>query len=238
LEQLILNSCENLIEAPNFKKLKRLHLLNLDGCKSIKVLSGLSNLTALNDLRINNCISLPEVLNVQKLESLRILYMEGCKSIKALVGLEDLEALEQLKVDECENLTHILGIQKLKSLKFLSIAGCKSISNLLDLAKNLPKGCILRSWKYDYGKNYVYEFTCALRQVHLKPWIPCDPLKALPLELVSKSAQLNIYEEEQPHSISSQLSFVNIENKAQHGGVYCNLCNKLPIVGPRYTSKK
>ncbi|XP_068321698.1 TMV resistance protein N-like [Pyrus communis] len=133
LEELILHDCTNLVEVhPSFAVLKRLKVLRLSVCKSIKSLPSELEMDSLEVLDLTGCSKVKKIpefskqmKNLSKVSLGRTAIEKLPSTIGHLVGLTD------LFINHCRNLLDIpIEICNLKSLKQLWINGSSKIEKL------------------------------------------------------------------------------------------------------------
>lgn len=139
LEELILDGCTSLcVIHPSLLVHKKLILLNLEGCISLKALPSKIAMESLKTLVLSRCSKLkmfPEI--VGSMESLMKLMLDGTAIRELPMSIELLSGLDLLNLNDCDNLVRLPStINGLKSLKNLSLSGC---SNLENVPENLGK---------------------------------------------------------------------------------------------------
>ncbi|XP_057968483.1 TMV resistance protein N-like isoform X2 [Malania oleifera] len=133
LECLILEGCINLVKIhPSIGTLKRLILLNLKDCKSLRYLVSAIDLDSLESLILSGCSKLqtfPEVSS--NMPHLWELSLQGT-SIKELPpSIKYLSGLVSLDLKECKNLECLpSSICMLRSLETLTLSGCSKLAKL------------------------------------------------------------------------------------------------------------
>ncbi|CAN1832661.1 Disease resistance protein L6 [Linum perenne] len=139
LRELAIRNCLELIEVTGLDMLELLELLELEGCRSIKMLTDLSGLVKLTTFTIWGCTQLTEVRGLGRLESLLHLWIFGCQSIKELPNLSGLKNLTIFHVTKCRQLKEVNGLEGLKDLEHLDFMGCRNMRGELDISnfKNL-----------------------------------------------------------------------------------------------------
>ncbi|TYG96440.1 hypothetical protein ES288_A11G350700v1 [Gossypium darwinii] len=147
LKVLIMEGCTGLVDVHHsLVVLKRLKLLNLRDCKSLKSLPtkiGMESLEILILLGCSNLARFPEIDG--KIEHLKTLDLSGCYKVEYLPeNLQQAESLEVLDLSETAIKEPPSFISQLKNLKVLSFSGCKGPSklkrNLLSLFKVSQRG--------------------------------------------------------------------------------------------------
>ncbi|XP_052195826.1 TMV resistance protein N-like isoform X2 [Diospyros lotus] len=131
LKELSLEGCTNLVEIdPSIKAIKRIMLLNLRGCKYLKVLPTGCWLKSLKQLDLSGCSKLKNVFEVLVFtECLIKLDLDGT-CVKEL-PVEHLSNLQYISLRDCKKLTSLpSGICGLKFLRHLIVSGCSKLSKL------------------------------------------------------------------------------------------------------------
>ncbi|KAL4636965.1 hypothetical protein ACB092_03G046800 [Castanea dentata] len=126
------------LQISNLTALQNLKIWN---CPNLKSLSeGIGNLTALQNLEIKDClnlISLPEGMG--NLTALQNLEIRDCPNLKSLPeGMGNLTALQNLEIRDCPNLISLPeGIGNLTALQNLKIGDCPNLISLPEWIGNL-----------------------------------------------------------------------------------------------------
>ncbi|KAG4177078.1 hypothetical protein ERO13_A11G284300v2 [Gossypium hirsutum] len=156
LEKLILSGCSNLQSLPeidgkmecllelcfdgtnikelpsSIRNLRRLKVLNLKDCKSLKSLPIKIGMESLKKLILSGCSNLKRFPKIDgKMECLLELYLDG-SGIKGLpISIGNLSSLVLLNLKDCRNLVDLPGsIGGCKSLKSLNLSGCYKVEYL------------------------------------------------------------------------------------------------------------
>ncbi|XP_059640974.1 disease resistance protein L6-like [Cornus florida] len=144
--------CSNIMTLPKeIDALSRLKFLSLEKCVklqcilglppnlvrlnircglSLEMLSALSNLKLLSELRLYECVKLTKIQGLGKLQSLTSLRIEKCIELIEIEGLGNLELLESLEIDQCIELKEIQGLGNLVSLASFYMGWCFNIAEL------------------------------------------------------------------------------------------------------------
>ncbi|KAM5551830.1 hypothetical protein ABKV19_026607 [Rosa sericea] len=127
LETLDVEGCSHLVrihESLGF--LKKLIVLNLKDCKSLKRLPSRIEMESLETLILSNCSKVTKIPEFAgNMERLSVLYLDET-AIEALpVSIEQLTGLVTLNLSNCRNLVCLpRTINKLKSVENLNLSGC------------------------------------------------------------------------------------------------------------------
>jgi Leucine-rich repeat (LRR) protein len=124
-------------EAANLAPLARHRLLkslSLESCTA-RDLSPLSELTALQGLRLSGCSNVADVSPLRKLQQLRSLFLTPLESVEDLAPLAWLERLEELAVGGLERTETLDPLSALRSLRTLALAACMRIADLSPIAR-------------------------------------------------------------------------------------------------------
>ncbi|TYI03626.1 hypothetical protein ES332_A11G352700v1 [Gossypium tomentosum] len=147
LEVLIMEGCTRLVHVhPSLGVLKRLKLLNLRGCKSLRSLPTKIGMESLETLILSGCSNLARFPEIDgKMEHLKTLDLSDCYKVEYLPeNLHQAESLEELDLRKTAIKEPPSFISQLKNLKILSFDGCKGPSklkgNLLSLFKVSQRG--------------------------------------------------------------------------------------------------
>jgi Leucine-rich repeat (LRR) protein len=108
------------------------HRVNFD-CMS-EVLTGLPNLTQLQELRVKDFWMREVFPPVATLAALQILELRDCRELLELPPLDGLTALQTLEVTDCEKLQRLPLLDSLTALQTLDLSGCKELKYLPPLA--------------------------------------------------------------------------------------------------------
>ncbi|XP_052876926.1 disease resistance protein RPV1-like isoform X1 [Gossypium arboreum] len=156
LEKLILSGCSNLQSLPeidgkmecllelcfdgtNIKELpssignlRRLKVLNLKDCKSLRSLPIKIGMESLKKLILSGCSNLKRFPEIDgKMECLLELYLDGSGIKELPISIGNLSSLVLLNLKDCRNLVDLPGsIGGCKSLKSLNLSGCYKVEYL------------------------------------------------------------------------------------------------------------
>ncbi|XP_075648911.1 disease resistance protein Roq1-like isoform X2 [Castanea sativa] len=133
LEKLVLNGCIQLLEVhPSIMVLKRLTLLDLENCKSLRRLPSKFEMESLEILILSGCSKIkriPEFMGNMK--SLSKLHLNATAITKLPSSIEHLTNLASLHLRDCKNLLCLPSIIcSFKSLKDINLAGCLKLDGL------------------------------------------------------------------------------------------------------------
>ncbi|XP_031247612.1 TMV resistance protein N-like isoform X1 [Pistacia vera] len=127
VQSLILEGCTSLIKVFSSKKyLKKLAIINLRGCKSLKSFPSTSSLSSLESLNLSGCQMTKSLDNLTPLSFLRALYLVG-KKFESILGIEELSNLVVLDVRNCQRLR---SLPELPGLCRLLTTNCTSLEAL------------------------------------------------------------------------------------------------------------
>ena len=133
LEKLIFNGCINLHEVhPSIMVLKRLTLLGLENCKSLRSLPGKFEMKSLEILILSSCSKIKRIPEfMENMECLSKLHLDGIAITKLPSSIEHLTNLASLHLRDCKNLVCLPSIIcSFKSLKDINLAGCSKFDGL------------------------------------------------------------------------------------------------------------
>ncbi|XP_016650309.1 PREDICTED: TMV resistance protein N-like isoform X2 [Prunus mume] len=133
LQSIILEGCTNLVVIhPSIAGLKRLKVLNLKGCRSLKSLPNKIEMECLEILILSSCLSIKKIPEfVEPMEHLLELSLEETAIEKLPSSIEHLIGLTLLNLRNCKYLERLpRNICNLKSLKSLNICGCLKLKEL------------------------------------------------------------------------------------------------------------
>ncbi|XVF70292.1 hypothetical protein PTKIN_Ptkin11bG0149600 [Pterospermum kingtungense] len=156
LKLINLGGSKNMIKTPDFTMIPNIESVNFKGCtRLIDVHPSIASLRRLKLLNLSNCISLRSLPNKIGMGCLEKLNLQGCSNLKRFpeideemqcllelildgTGIEELPSsvgylinLVLLNLKDCKNLTSLpSSIHGLKRLKFLNLSGCSKIENL------------------------------------------------------------------------------------------------------------
>ncbi|PRQ55248.1 putative toll-like receptor, P-loop containing nucleoside triphosphate hydrolase [Rosa chinensis] len=127
LETLDLEGCENLVRIhQSVGFLKKLIVLNLKDCKSLKSLPSKIEMESLETLILSNCSKVKKIPEfVGNMERLLVLFLDETAIEELPVSIERLTSLVSLNLSNCRNLVCLPStINKLKSVENLNLSGC------------------------------------------------------------------------------------------------------------------
>ncbi|XP_052479380.1 disease resistance protein RPV1 isoform X1 [Gossypium raimondii] len=123
----------NIKELPSLiGSLKRLKVLNLKDCKSLKGLPIKIGMESLEKLILSGCSNLESFPEIDgKMECLLELYLDGTGIKELPISIGNLSSLVLLNLKDCRNLVDLPGsIVGCKSLKSLNLSGCYKVEYL------------------------------------------------------------------------------------------------------------
>ena len=135
LEKLILEDCVKLCEIhPSVGVHERLTLLNLKGCKSLKILPNRFEMKSLDILILSGCLKLKRIPEFAKnMGRVSRLYLDGIAITKLPTSIGNLTSLASLSVRDCKNLMSLpLTLFNMKSLVNINFSGCSKLCKLLE----------------------------------------------------------------------------------------------------------
>ncbi|KAG4177079.1 hypothetical protein ERO13_A11G284200v2 [Gossypium hirsutum] len=156
LEKLILSGCSNLQSLPeidgkmecllelyldgtnikdlpsSIENLRRLKVLNLKDCKSLRSLPIKIGMESLKKLILSGCSNLKRFPEIDgKMECLLELYLDGTAIKELPISIGNLSSLVLLNLKDCRNLVDLPeSIGGCKSLKSLNLSGCHKVEYL------------------------------------------------------------------------------------------------------------
>ncbi|CAN6555716.1 unnamed protein product [Malus baccata var. baccata] len=133
LEMLDLWDCKNLVEIhPSVAFLKKLKILNLRGCESIKSLPSEFEMDSLTSLWLGGCSNVKKIPEFgEQMKNLSQLFLCGTAIEKIPSSIGHLVGLKGLFLRNCKNLLNLpRAICNLKSLRHLDVRGCSKIDKL------------------------------------------------------------------------------------------------------------
>jgi Leucine-rich repeat (LRR) protein len=133
LQSLNLSYQEFLVYLQPLTKLTQLVSLTLIGC-SLTDLSGIGELSNLEDLDLSSCYELTNIEPLAALKSLSLLNLEECIELTDLTPLSQLTTLRYLKLSDCTSITDVSPLAGLNQLELLELIGCDALSDLMPLA--------------------------------------------------------------------------------------------------------
>ncbi|KAM5574594.1 disease resistance protein RUN1 [Rosa sericea] len=166
IETLVLEGCTRLVEVdPSIGVLKRLNLLNMRNCKSLKSLPPNISLESLTIFNLSGCSSLKKFPEIEgNMQSLLELHLDGTAIEELPASIESLTGLTLLNLGDCTNLFRLPStIHLLTSLKSLILTGC---SELGDIPENL--NCVECLEDLDISGTAIRELSCIADMKNLK----------------------------------------------------------------------
>ncbi|KAL4594474.1 hypothetical protein ACB092_12G023500 [Castanea dentata] len=133
LEKLVLNGCIKLHEVhPSIMVLKRLTLLDLENCKSLRRLPSKFEMESLEILILSGCSKIKRIPEfMENMKSLSKLHLNATAITKLPSSIEHLTNLTSLHLRDCKNLVCLPNIFcSFKSLKDINLAGCSKLDGL------------------------------------------------------------------------------------------------------------
>ncbi|MBA7529844.1 hypothetical protein ES705_22043 [subsurface metagenome] len=176
-----LSGSSSLENVNGLNKMRGLREINIQGCGSLKDLSGLSGSKGTmiqwkedekleklpgyswTDTLINPCLDFSRCENLRNIDSLKSfksicsINFTGCESLESLGALEGLDGLSSLDLTGCVSLTDVSGITGLKNLRALKMEGCTDVK--------IPPGTVNMKSKKEVEKYQVRLFKAAGKQV-------------------------------------------------------------------------
>ncbi|XP_050367584.1 disease resistance protein RPV1-like [Argentina anserina] len=166
IESIAMNNCERLVEVPSyFKNLHKLARFNVDGCRSLRVLSDMPSSMVSLHLSITAIEHLPSsIWCLEKLERLFLDECEGIKNITKSIGnigklysltliflcktsieglpssIDCLSELSGLRIRNCKRFISLpTSICKLKSLLWVDLGGCSSFEKFPEILEPMER---------------------------------------------------------------------------------------------------
>ncbi|KAF7833618.1 TMV resistance protein N-like [Senna tora] len=133
LERLILQSCTSLVKVhPSLGELKKLVLVNLRDCKTLKILPRKLEMNSLKDLVLGGCSKIAKLPEFGKsMKDLISIDLEDTVITELPESLEFLTGLRDLNLNGCKKLVCLPHtFHKLKHLRTLTLQGCLEFSKL------------------------------------------------------------------------------------------------------------
>ncbi|XP_048436882.1 TMV resistance protein N-like isoform X4 [Pyrus x bretschneideri] len=133
LEELYLSVCKNLVEIhPSIAVLKRLEVLKLDGCESIKSLPSKVEMDSLEYFNLDGCSNVKTIPEFgEQMKNLYFLVLDNTAIEKIPSSIGHAVGLRHLFLRNCKNLLYLpRAICNLKSLGNLAVIGCSKIDKL------------------------------------------------------------------------------------------------------------
>ncbi|XP_048436904.1 TMV resistance protein N-like [Pyrus x bretschneideri] len=133
LEKLELSACKNLVEIhPSIAVLKRLNVLQLDGCESIKSLPSKVEMDSLVYFNLGGCSNVKTIPEFgEQMKNLSSLTLDNTAIEKIPSSIGHAVGLRRFSLRKCKNLLYLpRAICNLKSLEELDVIGCSKIDKL------------------------------------------------------------------------------------------------------------
>ncbi|XP_048437158.1 disease resistance protein Roq1-like [Pyrus x bretschneideri] len=133
LEELYLSACMNLVEIhPSIAVLKRLKVLHLCDCESIKSLPSKVEMDSLVDFNLGGCSNVKTIPEFgEQMKNLSSLTLDNTAIEKIPSSIGHVVDLWRFSLRECKNLLYLpRAICNLKSLKWLDVGRCSKIDKL------------------------------------------------------------------------------------------------------------
>ena len=130
LEKLVLKGCINLLGLhPSIGVHKKLILLNLKGCKNLRILPSKFEMESLEILILSDCLKVKRIPEFgENMERVSKLYLDGTVITKLPTSIGNLTGLALLDVRDCKNLMSLpRTFFYMKSLKNLNFFGCSKL---------------------------------------------------------------------------------------------------------------
>ncbi|XP_048436880.1 TMV resistance protein N-like isoform X3 [Pyrus x bretschneideri] len=133
LKKLYLCACKNLVEIhPSIAVLKRLKVLQLDGCESIKSLPSKVEMDSLEHFNLGGCSNVKTIPEFgEQMKNLYLLKLDNTAIEKIPSSIGHAVGLRYLFLRNCKNLLYLpRAICNLKSFEELDVIGCLKIDKL------------------------------------------------------------------------------------------------------------
>ncbi|KAH9288823.1 hypothetical protein KI387_032940, partial [Taxus chinensis] len=119
----------------------KLKSVELNGCKNLQSVSGMSGLEELAILIICECpqlenlaclqgLSCLEMITIHGCEKLNYLAVQSCENLRRVSGLSDLSKLRELNIYECPELEELQSLARLSCLESLDIHKCEKLQGI------------------------------------------------------------------------------------------------------------
>ncbi len=135
-KRLTIGNAATLRDLSPLKSLSALQEVHLINCTGLKNVDGLKNLSALQMVSLSGCTGLTNVDALEHLSALRTVYLSDC-GLANVDGLKNLSALQKVWLDEWTELANVDALKNLSKLKWVHLNGCTGLTNV-DALKNLP----------------------------------------------------------------------------------------------------
>ena len=103
-------------------------VLEIENAATLRDLSALKNLSALQVLRVRPCTGLTDVHTLELLPSLQVVVLIDCTSLTNTDAVKNLSALQSLVLDGCTGLTNVDALKNLAALQSVSLQGCTGLT--------------------------------------------------------------------------------------------------------------
>ncbi|KAL4594467.1 hypothetical protein ACB092_12G023200 [Castanea dentata] len=191
LEKLVLNGCIKLHEVhPSIMVLKRLTLLDLENCKSLRRLPSKFEMESLEILILSSCSKIKRIPEfMRNMKRLSQLHLNATAITKLPSSIEHLTNLALLHLRDCKNLLCLpSNICCLKSLEDINLAGCSKLDGLAEnlwnvesLEKLNVSGISLREPPPSVTLENLKELSLQrCKEPPHKPWNNLFPLNLMP----------------------------------------------------------
>ncbi|XP_075670489.1 disease resistance protein Roq1-like [Castanea sativa] len=132
LRSIKLSDSRNLIRTPNFSAAPHLESIDFEGCTNlVEIHPSVGVLKRLILLNLKDCTSLKSLLPKLEMESLEILILSGCSKVKEIPEFaKDMEQLRELHLNGTAIKYLPSSIEHLTGLTLLNISHCKNLVGL------------------------------------------------------------------------------------------------------------
>ena len=133
LKELVLARCSNLRKLhPSVGKLKKLKLLDLDGCPKLTSLPDKFEMESLVTLNLSDCLNVKKIPELaENMRHLRELVLRGTAITELPSSVECLTGLHTLMLGDCKNLVCLPNtICSLTSLSYIGLRSCSKFDKL------------------------------------------------------------------------------------------------------------
>ena len=114
--------------------LKRLQVLDIEGCTGVADLAPLARLAQLRKLDLKGCTGVTDLAPLAGLAQLRVLTLHGCKGVADLAPLASLSQLQSLDLYDCKGVADLAPLAGLAQLQTLNLNYCTGVADLAPLA--------------------------------------------------------------------------------------------------------
>lgn len=162
LTELELQDCRSLKELNGLSELHKLKALDLNGCKTLQDLDGLQNITRIS---IKDCASIENLDALEGMKKIKLykyhdyIDLSGCdslKDVKGLTGLKDFTSL-RLRNIQFENLELISGLTHLEEITLHTWDNGSKLKDLSGLNK------MSKLFKLDLDEAYPFQAPAPLQ---------------------------------------------------------------------------